>query len=62
MSLTDCEECGGQVSTKARSCPRCGAHRRNGPVGRLVKAALYLFLAYVLFVAVALLIWSAGLE
>ncbi len=27
MSLEKCPECGGQVSTKARACPHCGAPR-----------------------------------
>lgn len=27
MALTNCRECGGQVSAEARSCPHCGAPR-----------------------------------
>lgn len=27
MALTKCKECGGQLSTKADACPKCGAKR-----------------------------------
>ncbi|WP_394854470.1 zinc-ribbon domain-containing protein [Shewanella xiamenensis] len=27
MALVKCKECGEQVSTKAKSCPKCGAKR-----------------------------------
>lgn len=27
MALTTCKECGGQVSTEAKACPKCGADR-----------------------------------
>ena len=27
MSLEKCPECGGQVSSKAKACPHCGAPR-----------------------------------
>jgi len=26
MALIKCKECGNEISDKARSCPRCGAH------------------------------------
>lgn len=29
MALTPCRECGAQVSTRARACPRCGARVRR---------------------------------
>ena len=29
MSLTKCRECGNQVSTRAESCPKCGAVQKN---------------------------------
>jgi RNA polymerase subunit RPABC4/transcription elongation factor Spt4 len=30
MSLKPCKECGNEVSTKANSCPKCGAVTRRG--------------------------------
>lgn len=30
MALTACRECGGQVSTEAHACPRCGAFAPSG--------------------------------
>jgi hypothetical protein len=34
MALTQCRECGGQVSTDARTCPHCGARQSSGKLGR----------------------------
>jgi hypothetical protein len=30
VAITTCNECGGQVSTKATACPKCGAVRAGG--------------------------------
>lgn len=42
MALKKCGECGGQVSSEAKSCPHCGAKRRKsvGPVGIMVVCGL----------------------
>ena len=29
MAMTKCDECGGQMSTRARACPHCGARVRS---------------------------------
>jgi hypothetical protein len=31
MALTDCRECGREISTTALACPHCGAPTRDGP-------------------------------
>lgn len=31
MALTNCKECGAQVSTQAKNCPSCGAKVKNAP-------------------------------
>ncbi len=41
MALTKCDECGGQVSDRALSCPHCGAPRRRAPaVAAAIVAAI----------------------
>jgi hypothetical protein len=30
MAMTKCKECGAEISTKAESCPKCGAKRSGG--------------------------------
>lgn len=43
MTLTTCKECGSPVSTKAASCPKCGARqRRTSLVTKTVAAILVL--------------------
>lgn len=38
MALKKCKECGHQVSTKASTCPSCGAKqtKQAGPVGTIL--------------------------
>jgi hypothetical protein len=59
MALTVCKECSGDVSTKAETCPHCGAPVQSavkafgGCLGGLVTLGLFLwlscrFLAFVL--------------
>jgi hypothetical protein len=33
MALTECKECGNQVSTEAETCPKCGARVSRKPLG-----------------------------
>jgi len=44
MALTNCKECGGQVSKKADKCPHCGAKLKSGGSG-----CLWIFLIVVIF-------------
>lgn len=37
MAFTTCLECGGQISTQARTCPHCG-YALNGRTSRLSRA------------------------
>lgn len=40
MALTECAECGKEISSKAAACPHCGAKPRTSSVPYLVTAAL----------------------
>lgn len=42
MALTKCAECGAEISTQAKVCPRCGAKLRRpaGPIGIVVVVGL----------------------
>ena len=55
MALKKCKECGSQISTKALSCPKCGAvlKKKSGCLGRLV-AGLFLILV------VMVIVWKMG--
>lgn len=44
MALKKCKECGGMVSSKAKSCPQCGATVKNG-VNGCAGMILVIFLA-----------------
>lgn len=59
MAIVDCPECGGDVSTEAESCPRCGCVLNPRPtsldqgfdiIGRLLKAIALLFVLLLLAV------------
>jgi len=56
MALTKCKECGGEVSSKAKACPHCGAVTTNRTASasptRRMKQKLGLIGALVLFVGV----------
>jgi len=45
MALIDCHECGKSISSKAKTCPQCGAKRKSH-VGRLLLA--YVILSIIL--------------
>lgn len=47
MALTKCKECGEQVSTKAETCPKCGAKRKK-------KTSLFTWLVLIVIVLVAI--------
>ena len=41
MSMTSCKECGNQVSTKAKTCPKCGAKTSSGwGIGKVLVAII----------------------
>jgi hypothetical protein len=48
MALVTCKECGGELSTKAEKCPKCGAVRKNH--GCLM--AVTIFFGFIFLVAV----------
>ena len=48
MAMTNCKECGSEISTKAEACPKCGAKVRRTSVaawGCLIIVALFAILA-----------------
>lgn len=48
MAITKCKECGGQISTKAKTCPHCGAAIKKGSWLKWIGVLVLLFLvAYV---------------
>jgi len=49
MALKKCKECGGDVSSKAESCPRCGRPLRTSSAG-CTAALLFLLI-------IGILIW-----
>ncbi len=51
MAITKCKECGGELSTKADACPKCGAKQKR-PSG-CFKIILFLFLAFVALAVIA---------
>jgi hypothetical protein len=36
MAMTKCRECSTEISTKADSCPKCGAKRKRWGIGRVL--------------------------
>jgi len=45
MAMTKCRECGQELSTKAETCPHCGAKRKKGsPILRLIILGLFLLI------------------
>lgn len=55
MAIVKCKECGGELSTKADACPKCGAKQARS--GGCLKVILLLFLA---FVALAVIVPFVG--
>jgi hypothetical protein len=55
MSLINCKECNQEVSSKAESCPKCGARIARPPMGCGAKLVLLFFI----FVAI-IVIWIFG--
>ncbi len=45
MAMTKCNECGGQMSTRAWACPHCGARVRSNKGAVLVAAIFGLLMA-----------------
>lgn len=48
MAMTKCKECGGELSTKADACPKCGAkvpRTSAAAMGCLIIVALFAVLA-----------------
>jgi len=50
MALTNCKECGGQISKKAIKCPHCGIKLKKGGSGCL----LSFFIAVIVFVGISI--------
>ncbi|WP_424218003.1 zinc-ribbon domain-containing protein [Thauera humireducens] len=52
MALANCRDCGAQISTTAKSCPRCGAKPRSalGALATIGKAVVHVGFAVVLIV------------
>ena len=43
MALTNCKECGAEVSTKAEACPKCGAKRpKSTSIGTWIIGGIFL--------------------
>lgn len=45
MALVKCKECGEQISTKAKSCPKCGASAPK-------KTSMFTWLVLILFILI----------
>lgn len=52
MSLITCKDCGQQISSKASSCPGCGAPvpSAKSSIKRVFRYAVYAMFALILFV------------
>lgn len=66
MALTTCEDCQGQVSTSARSCPQCGCRVRAARfdpvwIARVILLLLAAYLALGTFFDSAFLLWGSAL-
>jgi hypothetical protein len=53
MALIKCEECGGQLSTRAWVCPHCGARVRTNRAAAVIAGALVLLMGAVGFYLMA---------
>lgn len=51
MAIAKCKECGGEMSTKAGACPKCGAKLKR-PLG-CIQLILVMFLGFVVLALVA---------
>lgn len=57
MALIKCKECGNQISSSAKSCPKCGAKvKSSGCFGKLFKIALYIILTFLAISFIAYLL------
>jgi hypothetical protein len=57
MALIKCKECGNQVSSSAKSCPKCGAKiKSSGCFGKLFKIVLYIILGFLAISFIAYII------
>jgi hypothetical protein len=55
MALMKCKECGNQISSSAKSCPKCGAKvKSSGCFGKLFKIAVYIVIG---FLALSLIVY-----
>jgi hypothetical protein len=53
MALAPCKECGQEISTTAKSCPKCGAPiKRTSGCARIAVIPVILFVAVLVFTAV----------
>lgn len=58
MALTDCKECGRQVSTEADKCPHCGRPAPSETLYDLRTRAVMITLALMLAVFLVYVLWS----
>lgn len=50
MALLNCKECGNQVSTKAKNCPKCGAKAPEEPITPLRAVLSLLGIGFLIFI------------
>jgi hypothetical protein len=56
MSITKCKECGGDVSTKAETCPHCGYRIRKNTGAQILSALIMIgFGALIIYASLSLL-------
>jgi ribosomal protein S27AE len=53
MSLIKCKECGNEVSSKAKSCPKCGAQVARKPIG-CGSVIIFFFLLFLVGIIVSI--------
>lgn len=49
MAMTQCKDCGSDISSDARVCPKCGAKQRMHPLTKGAIAAAILIGAFLLY-------------
>jgi uncharacterized paraquat-inducible protein A len=54
MAMTTCGECGGKVSTQAKTCPHCGAQLKGKAAGRVESVVKWAIAGVVLLLVLAM--------
>jgi len=60
VAIVKCKECGGELSTKADACPKCGAKQKRSSGSGCLKVILVLFLAFVALAVIAPFVGDKG--